>query len=198
MLVFWKEKLVILAVPKTGSTALQQALAPRASVVFRDPPGLKHANLMRYRRFVLPMLAQIAEGSFETVAVVRHPVDWLGSWFRYRARPEIDSRPQSTAGTSFDAFVNSYLTEPPPEPARVGSQARFISDRDGRVGVDRVFRYESPERFRSFLSDRLQWDPDLPLRNVSPPMETALSADLVTRLENEKPAEFSIWNRAEG
>jgi hypothetical protein len=52
MLVFWKENLVLLAVPKTGSTALQGALAPRASMVFRDPPKLKHAPCYRYRRFL--------------------------------------------------------------------------------------------------------------------------------------------------
>ncbi|MFT7107527.1 MAG: hypothetical protein ACJAVT_002051 [Yoonia sp.] len=58
MLVFWKENLVLLAVPKTGSTALQGALAPRASMVFRDPPKLKHAPCYRYRRFLKPYFVQ--------------------------------------------------------------------------------------------------------------------------------------------
>ena len=40
MLVFWKENLVFLAVPKTGTTAIEGALAPRASMVLRDPPIL--------------------------------------------------------------------------------------------------------------------------------------------------------------
>ena len=39
MLVFWKENLVLLAVPKTGSTALQGALAPRASGLVVANPG---------------------------------------------------------------------------------------------------------------------------------------------------------------
>ena len=50
MLVFWKERLVFLAVPKTGTTALEGALAPKAALVFRDPPILKHTPLYRYRR----------------------------------------------------------------------------------------------------------------------------------------------------
>ncbi len=74
MLVFWKERLVLLAVPKTGTTALEGALAPRASVVMRDPPTVKHAPLYRYRRFVEPLLKASGGEGFETVAVVREPV----------------------------------------------------------------------------------------------------------------------------
>ena len=42
MIVFIKEKLVILSAPKTGTTSLQAALEPHASIMFRDPPGVKH------------------------------------------------------------------------------------------------------------------------------------------------------------
>ena len=51
MLVFWKQKLVFLSVPKTGTTAFQHALAPHADIVILDPPQLKHAPLYRYNRF---------------------------------------------------------------------------------------------------------------------------------------------------
>jgi hypothetical protein len=42
MLVFWKAKLVLLAVPKTGSTALEAAFGPWADAAFLNPPRLKH------------------------------------------------------------------------------------------------------------------------------------------------------------
>ncbi len=51
MLVFTKERLAFLAVPKTGSTAYHSALAARADMVVTAPPELKHANLFRYDRF---------------------------------------------------------------------------------------------------------------------------------------------------
>ena len=44
MLVFWKENLVFLAVPKTGTTAIEGALSPYAAMVLRDPPQIKHAR----------------------------------------------------------------------------------------------------------------------------------------------------------
>ncbi|MEC8294742.1 MAG: gamma-glutamyl kinase, partial [Pseudomonadota bacterium] len=51
MLVFWKQNLVFLSVPKTGTTAYEKALAPLASMSVQDPPELKHAPLYRYNRF---------------------------------------------------------------------------------------------------------------------------------------------------
>jgi len=71
MLVFWAEKLVFLAVPKTGTTAIEGALAPRASMVLRDPPQLKHSPVYRYKRFLQPLFAQGGgQDDMETFAMV--------------------------------------------------------------------------------------------------------------------------------
>lgn len=77
MLVFWKENLVFLAVPKTGTTAIEGALAPHAAMVLREPPQIKHAPLYRYGRFLLPMFEKAGGKNPETIAVIRHPVEWL-------------------------------------------------------------------------------------------------------------------------
>ena len=50
MLIFWKTRLAILAVPKTGTTAIEQALAPMADAAILNPPGLKHCTVRKYRR----------------------------------------------------------------------------------------------------------------------------------------------------
>ena len=66
MIVFIKEKLVILSAPKTGTTSLQAALEPHASIMFRDPPGVKHINLAKYQRQIRKMLENLSDGPFET------------------------------------------------------------------------------------------------------------------------------------
>jgi hypothetical protein len=48
MLVFWDQRLVFLATPKTGSTAIAMALEPLASVSVQRPPVLKHTTVQRY------------------------------------------------------------------------------------------------------------------------------------------------------
>ena len=55
MLVFYKANLVFLSVPKTGTTAYEEALQPHADMVLLQPPELKHAPVYRYNRFVRPM-----------------------------------------------------------------------------------------------------------------------------------------------
>ena len=44
MLVFWRQRLVFLATPKTASTSIEEALAPIAAIVMLRPPQLKHTN----------------------------------------------------------------------------------------------------------------------------------------------------------
>ena len=56
MIVFIKKKLVILSASKKGTTSLQAALEPHASIMFRDPPRVKHINLGKYQRQIRKML----------------------------------------------------------------------------------------------------------------------------------------------
>lgn len=196
MLVFWAERLVFLAVPKTGTTALEGALAPRASMVLRDPPHLKHSPLYRYRRFMEPFLEKAGGQEMETMAVIRHPVDWLSSWFRYRNRDALVGQPNSTRDVSFDNFVEAYCKGKPPAFASVGSQSRFVLDGDGNRGVDHLFRYEDQPRLIAFLEDRLGTTIDLPRLNVSPAFEVSLSDKVLEKFRRKKPEEFAVWEMA--
>ena len=83
MLVFWKARLVLLAVPKTGTTALEAALLPHADTAILNPPRQKHCTVRRYRNQLQPFFEQRGERPLELVAVVREPVSWLSSWYRY-------------------------------------------------------------------------------------------------------------------
>lgn len=197
MLVFWKERLVLLAMPKTGTTALEAALAPRADLVLRNPPVVKHTPLHRFRRFLAPYLVATGAGEFETVALVREPVDWLGSWYRYRGRAEIAGHENSTAGMSFDDFVRACCRREPPPFAQVGSQARFLHDAGG-PGITHLFRYEDQPRFLGFLESRLGAMPALRRLNVSPQAALALSPGVEKRLRDKRAAEFALWERAGG
>jgi hypothetical protein len=128
------------------------------------------------------------------MGVIRESEDWLKSWHRYRARPEIAGNPASTAGMDFDTFVEGWLADPEPEYARVGRQSRFVSDASGHVIVDHLFRYEALDEAVRFLEDRLKVDLALPRRNVSPPSDISLSAKLETRLRHEAAADFALWD----
>ena len=195
MIMFWKARLVMLAVPKTGTQAYEAALGAQADMVIRHPPGAKHVTAQGFRRKVLPFVDPDRRQRLETLAVIREPIDWLGSWYRYRSRPQLDGQPQSTAGLSFDDFVEAYLAPAPPAFARVGSQARFTSNKAGKVIVDHLFAYEDQAALRSFLQDRLGVEIAPPERNVSPPGKLSLDPDIEARLREVFAPDFTLHAR---
>lgn len=193
MLIFWKARLAFLAVPKTGTHAYEAALGDKADIVMRHPQGMKHMGARKFRRKFEPILLEARDAPLEMLAVIREPVDWLGSWYRYRARPYLDGHKNSTAGMSFDKFVEDYLKEDTPAHAAIGSQARFVSDGKGQVIVDHLFPYEDQAGLRDFLSRKLdQPVPTPPTKNASPKADLELAPELALRLRTERPADFAL------
>jgi hypothetical protein len=192
MLVFWDQKLAFLATPKTGSTAIAAALESLAALSIQRPPVLKHTTVMRFHRFLGPYL-QVASGQeFQVCALMRHPRDWLSSWYRFRQRDDLPDARRSTLNVSFDEFVQAWCSETPPDFAAVGSQAQFLKPRNGK-GVDHLFRYEAIEDFVHFLEDRLGCEIILPRLNVSPPGATELSPATEARLHDFARADFDLY-----
>lgn len=193
MLVFWKENLALLAVPKTGTTAIEQALAPHASMAILDPPMLKHIPLYRYDRFLKPFFLRTGDKEMETTAVIRNPVDWLGSWYKYRSRPKLEGKPNSTIGITFDDFVLEAIKGDSAAYADVGSQLRFLTNRDDSVGATHMFKYENLGRYVGFLESRLNRKIDLKRVNVSPETTLDLSKKTEDKLRRKWEDEFALW-----
>lgn len=193
MMVFWDQRLVVLSTPKTGSTALETALGSRASLISLRPPELKHTPAYRYRRFLAPFLEKTANGPFMVVAVMREPLDWLGSWYRFRSRKTLPAARHDTSNMSFDEFVEGYIAEPRLGFAAVGSQARFLSDKGGKA-VDRIFAYENQPEFLAFLEQRLAMTIRLKRENVSPAMPLSLSLSVENRLRSACAEDFALYD----
>jgi hypothetical protein len=193
MLVFWQPKLVFLATPKTGTTAITAALESLAAVSITQPPALKHTNVRHYHQFLHPYLEAASGGPFTVVALIREPRDWLGSWYRFRQSDSILASEQSTAGISFDDFVQAYCSTARPEFANVGSQADFLDHGTGKW-VDHLFRYADIAGFLRFLEDRLDCEILLPHLNVSPPGPLELSAPTDDLLQRFAAKDFAMYH----
>lgn len=155
MLLFFKQKLVLFSVPKTGTTALEAAALPYASATILDPPGMKHVSVSRYQAQLAPFFEARGKQPHETMAIMREPIDWLGSWYRYRRRDQIKGKPNSTADVSFAEFVEAWLLDTPPAFAQIGAQARFLGTDTAQIGVDHLFRYDQMDQAVAFLEQRL-------------------------------------------
>lgn len=196
MLVFWKQKLVLLAVPKTGTTAYAEALKTQASMIVSDPPELKHAPVYRYNRFFRPMFERMGASHMDVMAVVREPVSWLGSWYRYRQRPFLEGRATSTKDISFDRFVDAYCSGQRPPFADVGSQSKFIEPRPNGTCVSHLFQYEKQDEIVNFLESRLQCKMDLPTLNSSAKSRLELAPSTLAKFQRKCAADFETWERA--
>ena len=194
MLVFARKKLAFLCQSKTASSAYQEALAPLAEIVIKDPTTLKHANTQRFDRFIRPMMAVAGVENIQTVAVIREPISWLGSWYRYRTRPFLDGTKNSTKDISFSEFCESYIQDKQPAFANVGSQYRFLFSPNGKHTCQHIFRYENQSGLINFLEARLETKLDIPVSNASPKMDLELDETTENRVRQKLNDEYSLWN----
>lgn len=192
MLIFWDQRLVFLATPKTGSTAIETALEPLASCAVMGPAPLKHTDYSAYRKFVGSWLKRQSGGDFQTVALMREPLDWLRSWYRFTQRDDLETPSQSLQGVSFSGFVDRYLSSDGARELGIGTQADFLTC--GGTQVDQIFRYEQIEEFVRFLEDRMDCLIELPRVNVPPAAETHLAADQEARLRSALASDSALYD----
>lgn len=193
MLIFFDRRLVFLATPKAGSTAVEAALDSLASVAVQRPSVLKHIDVAGFERHIRPWLATAAGGAdFTTVALMREPVDWLRSWYRFRLRDDVDDPEHAMQGLSFEDFARAWLDPDAPAVAHVGSQSAFLTGPAGER-VDRIFRYEDIETFTHFLEDRLDCAISLPRVNVPPAVDVALGPATEAELRRALAADVDLY-----
>lgn len=193
MQIYLRQNLAFLAVPKTGTTAIEMALKPYADIIFSK--GRKHLNAGKFDRKVAPFLNELCGARPERMAVMRDPVTQIRSWYRYRSRKDKAGSPLSTEGISFDEFVRAVISDDPPPYAGLGSQYDFLSMSDGTIPVHHLFAYEERALIHGFLEDRFQKALDIRPRNVSLPIEAPLSPRVERALRRARAKEFDLHAR---
>jgi hypothetical protein len=175
MLISVKYDFVFLCTPKCASTSIEAMLRPYADIALQGPNHFRHTNLRDYIRYIRPyVIDKAGVATIETICLVREPMSWLDSWYRFRARHELRdphhaSHHHSTADVSFEDFVRAFVSEEPPAfAAGIGSQFDFVKDDMDAIGVDTIFRYENVEDVVAYMSRRIGKTLTLPRRNVSP------------------------------
>lgn len=193
MLIFWDQRLIFLATPKAGSSAVEAALEPLAAVAMQRPAALKHMSAQDFQAHMLPWLEARAGAPFTTVALMREPIGWLRSWYRFRNRDDFEDPDHPMRGLSFEAFARDYMADPRPPHADIGSQSAILCGANGAPLVDRIFRYENIDGFVHFLEDRLDCAITLPRVNVPPAADVKLSRETETALERAMATDFALY-----
>ena len=192
MLVLSEQNLAFIAVPKTGTTAIEMALRPRSDIIFGK--HRKHMTAQRFHRRIAPFLNKAFDLRPDRFVVIREPEEQIRSWYRYRTRSG-PSGERSALGLSFDEYVLDVIKDPPPPHAGIGSQYRMLTGSKGQVLVHHLFAYESQTLLRSFLADRFGQDITLKPKNVSPEVNAPLSPDVREKLHAARADEFALYKK---
>ena len=192
MLVFSAQSLAFIAVPKTGTTAVELALRPHADIIFTK--HRKHMTAQKFHNRVAPFLAKNFDLRPDRMAVLRDPEEQIRSWYRYRKGARQKGSSKSTFELSFDAFVRDVISDDPPPHAGIGSQWNMVTGK-GKVMVHHLFAYESQPVFRAFLDDRFGEKITVKSKNVSPPAEAPLEEATRKALRKARAKEFALHDR---
>lgn len=179
MLISKKHKYVFLCNQKCASNSIEQMLKPYSEIALLGLQTVRHTNFTDYDRYIKPYLKVRAQvDNLETICVVREPLSWLNSWYRFRSRstlrnPDHPNHHKSTFGMEFSEFITAYMSPDPPAFVKdLGSQFNFVEDSMGEVGVDTIFLYEDLDSLVNYMSHRVDRDLKLKNINVSPKKAT--------------------------
>jgi hypothetical protein len=196
MLAIPQHGFVFLSTPKTGSTAIENAFAGRSAIAVRQPPSLKHMTARGFERMIAPILDEhgFPRDSYQLVCVIREPVDWVGSWWRYRSRPEMTHRPGYTGDMSFDEFADGVVDRR----IRIGNLKRFVLNAEGDLVVSKMFRYDRLDNAVRWMADQIDMEaPELRQTNVSPERPLTISPATRARLEERYAGLAALYEAAE-
>ena len=175
MLIGKKHKYVFLCNTKCASNSIEEMLKPYSEIALVGLQTVRHTNFADYDQYIKPYLKVIAEAdNLETICIVREPLSWLNSWYRFRSRstlrnPEHPNHHKSTFGMEFSEFITAYMSpEPPAFVKDISSQFNFVKNSMGEIGVDTIFLYENLDSLVDYMSHRVDSNLKLKSINVSP------------------------------
>lgn len=202
MIFLYRPRLVILSQPKTGTTALEKALAPRASMAINGPPEMKHMSYRGFMAMMAPIIesqAGLKRSDYLVIATMREPIDWLGSWYRYRTRELLKDadNPRSknyTGNISFDDFARDVCQPRGQQPdyAQIRTPSWVSLAHTESIGVDRLFPYEDLSGLHNLIEERSGKPIETKQLNVSPQLDISLSEDLKGLLSKTFAFEFEL------
>lgn len=199
MIISKRGNFIYFANPKTATTAIEAALLPYATVYIGDDPALKHIGVNQYKKLIEPFLEEIGIGKeLDRIGVIRHPIDWLASWYKYRKRSADNNTAVSTQNIGFDEFARAFMDkENRPEYARIGSPSGILNEKGAKFGVNYLYAYEALDRMASDLSSRLDTEIEFHTRiNESDEFETELEPETESLLKEHFKKDFERYENA--
>ncbi len=180
MLASVEKGFVLLSNPKSGTTALEAAFERFADIRTGGSPKWKHIN---YDQMTEVFGDYFQRQGCTIYGAVRHPVDTLASWYRYRSRPSLSKRKRDnwTGDIPFSQFAAEWADKSS-QRARVPVSVQWCMTSAGTPAPMRFYRYEDLGLMLEALCAHVGETVTLERRNRSPERPLDMDREAVAAL----------------
>ena len=199
MLIGVRKRFVFVANSKTASTSIESLLVKHAEIARAGTPARKHIRLRDvFAEYdFLFGRPEHAPARFFIFGVMRDPVDWLQSWFRYRKRPKA-AHPLPADMSFCDFWDAGDWTIRHPD-GRPHLQSDYFTDSAGQVVADYIIPYETLATHLERICAGLGVHGTLPTLNVTPQrdLDSTVSARVDREMQAHYAADYALFSRLE-
>lgn len=187
-------KFVFAANTKSASTSIEHVLTPLSDQVIASSPARKHLPLAALKH-EQPALFGEERDSYFMFGVMRDPIDWINSWFRYRSGNDVEA-PLPSDWTFEDFWRRGDWNINHPDGSGKYLQSDIFCDKDGTVLADVILRYETLEEDFHEICEIIGIAHDLPRKNVSrkPRAADGVPEALAKEMRAFYAEDYALWN----
>ncbi len=175
---------VVLMNQKSGSQALEDALIPFADI-YTGHSGSNWRHL-DYRGVKKIFGDFFDENRFDWYTVVRHPIDVVASWYKFRSRKELAKSNRYTGHLTFREFLDDWASHRRSPAATFRAPHQIVLDQDGNPGPIKCCPYERIDELIDLFAQRLGQPLELTRKNDSPNRALDFDRDEVARIPRMK------------
>lgn len=196
MLIGVRKRFVFVANTKTASTSIEHALAEHAEIMRGGSPERKHIRLSQIgpEYWFLFSHPKFPPDTFFRFGVMREPLSWIDSWFRYRRGNKVDA--PLPPDMSFEDFWRARDWNTQRADGTKYLQSSFFTGPGGGVLADVIIPYERMNDYLPEIFELLNVRHALPRKNVSAVRETGdpLSPSLLAEMRDFYAADYALYD----
>lgn len=138
MIISEKYKFIFIAVPKTATTSIENALSKYGTTIIDRTVDGKHKTAKEIRE----ELGEEVWNQYFKFSFVRNPLSWTASWYNFRRRESLKDKDNPnhknyTGNMTFEEFVKSDDWV-----VAGDGQSHWVTDEEGEIIVDFIGRFE--------------------------------------------------------
>lgn len=197
MLIGVRKRFVFVANTKAASTSIEHALAGQAEIMRGDDPARKHIPLSRIgsEYWFLFGRPEFPIDSFFRFGVMREPLSWIDSWFRYRRGNPVEA--PLPPDMSFEEFWRARDWNIQRADGTRYLQSSLFTRPNGAPMADVIVPYERMADYLPEILDHLGVTDALPHKNISTVRETTAPVPdaLLTEMRAFYAADYALYDR---